>query len=258
MRKILASTKTTIKLSSFLMVSLLVLSSACKKSVDDSNNSTAFTCASCKTTADALAANNTISKGVYKGVVIGSTGIITIDILNSGTTIKATLVLDGQTVVLNSSSNWVAGQSFTASFTGTANSQTYSFNFSVTGTGATPIASGFSIPGHPNISFQLIKETSDNLIKCYEGTSEGIKDSGKAQAATLNIITSGKTNTWFALSRDNGSTSINTADGTISGTTLNCNCGPNTTIVGTVTADEIKGTYKGQDNHGTFMAKRTL
>lgn len=241
-----------------MMVSLLVLASACKKSDDDKNDSPPYTCASCKTTADALAANNTISKGVYKGVVIGSTGIISIDVLNSGTAIKATLILDGQTIILNSAANWVAGQTFSASFTGTANSQTYSFNFSVTNNGATPVASGFSIPGHPNISFQLIKETSDNLIKCYEGTTEGIKDSGQQQSSVLNIITSGKTNTWFALSKDNTSSQINPASGTISGTTLNCNCGPTTTIVGTITADEIKGTYKGADNHGTFQAKRTL
>jgi hypothetical protein len=241
-----------------LITCLLIGTLSCKKDKEQAAEETPYTCATCKTTADAKVENNVISKGVYKGVVIGSTGIITIDVLNGGTTILATLVLDGQTINMTSAATWAAGTALTANFTGTANSQNYSFAFTVQANGSSPTASSYSIPGHSTIAFQLIKETSDNLIKCYEGTTQGVKDSGASQASTLNIITSGKTNTWFALSRDNGSSSIGTAGGSISGNTITCDCGPTTSVVGTITADKITGTYKGSDNHGTFTAKRTL
>jgi hypothetical protein len=248
----------TLKQSIYYAFTLCILLSAvsCKK--DKQPEESAFTCATCKTAPDAKAENNTLSKGVYKGVVVGSTGTISIDVLNGGSTIAATLILDGQTISMTSTAVWASGTPLTANFTGTAGGQNYSFTFTVQANGTSPTTSSYTIPGHPTIAFTLIKETSDNLIKCYLGTSEGKKNSGALQSSVLNIITSGKTNTWLALSKDNASGSISLTDGTISGTTLNCNCGPTTTVIGTVTSDQIDGTYKGQDNQGTFIAKRTL
>ncbi|MGY3211744.1 hypothetical protein [Mucilaginibacter sp. HD30] len=248
----------TLKQSIYYAFTCCILLSAvsCKK--DKQSNEPTFTCANCKTAPDAKAENNVISKGVYKGVVVGSTGTISIDVLNGGSTIAATLVLDGQTINLSSTAVWASGTPLTAGFTGTAGGQNYSFTFTVQANGTNPSTSSYTIPGHPTISFQLIKETSDNLIKCYLGTTEGKKNSGVLQSSVLNIITSGKTNTWFGLSKDNASGSISTSDGTISGNTINCNCGPTTTVTGTITSDQIDGTYKGSDNQGTFTAKRTL
>lgn len=234
---------------------ILLSAVSCKK---DKQPEAAFTCATCKTTPDAKVENNALSKGVYKGVVVGSTGTISIDVLNGGSTIAATLILDGQTISMTSTAVWASGTPLNAAFTGTEGGQNYSFTFTVQANGSSPSTSSYTIPGHPNIAFTLIKETSDNLIKCYLGTTEGKKTSGALQSSVLNIITSGKTNTWFALSKDNGTGAITTVDGTISGNTLNCNCGPTTTVTGTVTSDQIDGTYKGSDNQGTFIAKRTL
>jgi hypothetical protein len=248
----------TLKQGIYYVFTFCTLLSAvsCKK--DKQPEEPAFTCTTCKTTPDAKAENNAISKGVYKGVVVGSTGTISIDVLNGGSTIAATLILDGQTINLTSTAVWASGTPLTAGFTGTAGGQNYSFTFTVQPNGTSPTTSSYTIPGHPNIAFTLIKETSDNLIKCYLGTTEGKKNSGALQSSVLNIITSGKTNTWFALSKDNATGAISTVDGTISGNTLNCNCGPTTTVIGTVTSDQINGTYKGSDNQGTFIAKRTL
>lgn len=248
----------TLKQSIYYAFTFCILLSAvsCKK--DSKPTEPAFTCTTCKATPDAKVENNVISKGVYKGVVVGSTGTISIDVLNGGSTITATLILDGQTINLTSTAVWTSGAPLTASFTGAAGGQNYSFAFTVQSNGTSPTTTSYTIPGHPTIAFTLIKETSDNLIKCYLGTTEGKKTSGALQSSVLNIITSGKTNTWLALSKDNASGSISLTDGTISGNTLNCNCGPNTTVIGTVTSDQIDGTYKGQDNQGTFIAKRTL
>ena len=247
----------TLKQSIYYVFTLCILLSAvsCKK---DKQSDPAFTCTTCKTAPDAKVENNAISKGVYKGVVVGSTGTISIDVLNGGSTIAATLILDGQTINLSSTAVWASGTPLTAGFTGTAGGQNYSFTFTVQANGTSPTTNSYTIPGHPTIAFTLIKETSDNLIKCYLGTTEGKKTSGTLQSSVLNIITSGETNTWFGLSKDNASGGISTVDGTISGSTLNCNCGPTTTVTGVVTADQIDGTYKGSDNQGTFIAKRTL
>lgn len=230
----------------------------CKK--DKPKEEPGFVCSSCKTVPDAKAENNASSKGVYKGIVVGSTGTILIDILNSGSVMKATMILDGITVNFTSSMAWVSGQPLATEFTGTANSQNYAFNFNTDAVGGNATTSSLSIPGHPVISFQLIKETSDNLVKCYEGSTEGKKDSGAAQAGSLNVVISSKTNTWTALSKDKlgSSGGVNFVAGTLNGNTLNCDCGPTTTVTGVLDNDEIRGTYKGSDNGGTWNAKRTL
>ena len=75
----------------------LLFFTACKKSDDAA--APAYTCATCHTTPDALAANDANSKGIYKGVVIGSSGTLTINIANGGTTITAIMVIDGITVI---------------------------------------------------------------------------------------------------------------------------------------------------------------
>ncbi|RYE19459.1 MAG: hypothetical protein EOP51_19825 [Sphingobacteriales bacterium] len=244
-----------LNISILLLLAVTLFTAGCKK---DKKIEPAYTCTTCKTTPDALAANNTVNKGIYKGVVVGSTGVITINVQNSGATTTSTLVLDGNTINLTSATPVVAGEAFEGEFTGTSGGQTFSFTFSVNANGSEPEASDYSIPGHPATAFLIIKETSDNLIKCYEGTTAGKKDNGQIQGSTINLITSGKTNTWFALSKDNGSAEISGALGTISGNTLTCDCGPQTTVTMILTDDALNGTYKGEDNAGTITAKRTL
>lgn len=240
----------------FLMFGLLLGAAGCEK--DEEEKVAAFTCTTCKNTPDAKAENNASSKGVYKGVVVGSSGIITFDLQNSGATVNASLTLDGQVILLTATNLPVAGQTFTGTFTGTFNAQSYSISFTVGATGANPTITAATIPGHATIKFQLYKETSDNLIQAFEGTTEGVKDSGAKQTGQLNLLASTKTSTWAALSTNSGSTGVNIVTGKISGSTFTCDCGATTTVVGTLAGDEITGTYKGSDNHGTWTAKRTL
>ncbi|MEI9954995.1 MAG: hypothetical protein WDM90_01450 [Ferruginibacter sp.] len=58
------------KLPVIFAILSITLFAGCKKS--DSTNSTSYTCTTCKTAPDAKAANDGSSKGIYKGVVIGS------------------------------------------------------------------------------------------------------------------------------------------------------------------------------------------
>jgi len=247
------------KLPAILFLLIMGISFAgCKK--DKKVDEPTFVCENCKMVPDARAEYNASSKGVYKGIVVGSTGTIVIDIMNSGTMMKATMVLDGVTVNFSCAGVWVSGQPIVADFTGTINSVIYSFRFRVDATGGNAATSSLTIPGHPVVSFQLIKETSDNLVKCYEGATEGRKNSGAAQAGSLNVVISTKTNTWTALSKDKLNTQggVNFVAGRITGNVLTCDCGPDTQVTGTMTEDEIKGTYKGSDNSGTWSARRTL
>ena len=102
---------------------------ACKKNNDTVNPPATYKCVSCKTMPDAVAANNNSSKGIYKGVVIGSSGTIMFDIANNGTAITAVMVIDGVTVNLTSAITWVAAQPYIANFTGTLNGAAVSINF---------------------------------------------------------------------------------------------------------------------------------
>ncbi len=228
---------------------------------DDDENSAnpAYTCTTCANTPEAKAEHDNSSKGIYKGVFIGSTGVVKFDIMNTGSTATATMKIDGQTINLTTTDTIItSGQPYSPTFTGTHNSQPVSVTFAVYADGSAPTVTAFNIPGHPVADFQLAKETSDNLIKCYEGSTSGQKDNGETESGTLNVVMNGNNNTWYAIQKPTNDNQINAISGTTSGNTLTCNCGPTTTVVGTINGDEISGTYQSSDNSGTWTAKRSL
>jgi hypothetical protein len=224
---------------------------SCKK--DSSPTTPPYTCATCKTTPDAVAVNDASSKGIYKGVVIGSTGTIMFNILNSGTTITAAMVLDGTTINLTSAVTWAAGQAYVAPFTGTYNGGNISITFSVSASGGTPVVTSSSIPGHPNTSFKVVKETSAALIECFEGTYH----TTLPEDGTFNLLLSRPLKLWSADARKNGTTTTNSEDGTISADNKLLESGGVT--VGTLSGDAIGGDSK--DSGGktvTITGKRTF
>lgn len=228
---------------------LLFMATGCRK--DSKKDS--FICETCSTGAQAIAANNASSKGIYKGVMIGSSGTIVFDIMNNGSTITATMVIDGTTVNLTSSISWQAGQAYVAPFTGTFNGVPVSINFSVSATGGDPVVTTSSIPGHPNASFTIFKETSASLIECFEGTYH----TTMPEDGTFNLILSRAARVWGAEARKNGATSSNGAGGTISSD--NKLMETNGVHMGTISGDEINGSF--QDGGGrtvTITGKRTL
>jgi hypothetical protein len=234
------------------IVTIATVAASCKKS-DSGSTTPTYTCATCKTTPDGIAANDASSKGVYKGVVIGSTGTIMFNILNGGTTITATMVLDGATINLTSAVTWVAGVSYVAPFTGTFSGGTITINFSVSASGGTPIITTSSIPGHPNSSFTVIKETSTSLIECYEGTYH----TTLPEDGTFNLLLSRSLKAWRADARKAGTTGTNSEDGTITSDNKLVESGGK--IVGTLSGDAISG--DSQDNNGktvSISAKRTF
>ena len=231
----------------------LLFFTACKKS--DDTAAPAYTCATCHTTPDALAANDASSKGIYKGVVIGSSGTLTINIANSGATITAIMVIDGITVNLTSAVAWVAGQPYVADFTGTMNGSAVVIHFSVGVNGNTPIATSTTIPGHTTASLNLIKETSTGLVECFEGTYY----STKPEDGVLNFILSITLSNWYGFARQNGANTSGTAgSGAISNNKL-IDPTQNNQSIGTIDGDNLNGNFvDGNGRTITIVCKRTL
>ena len=235
-------------LSSILM---LTLSISCKKS--NEKDKEPFVCTTCAKTPQALAANDASSKGVYKGVIVGSSGTIKFDIANSNTTIVAVMVLDGVSVNLSSNVTWVAGQAFTSAFTGTLSGAPVSVTFSVSTAGQSPTVTAYNIPGHPGASFDLVKETSTNLIECFEGTYS----TTKPEKGTFNLIVSRVMKAYGGSSRVDGSTTSNPFNGKLNANNQMLN--DDNKVVGTITGDEIQGTSQSSGGTSvTINARRTL
>lgn len=238
-----------------IILSLLpiLLFSACKKS--DSPAPAAYTCTTCKTTPDAIAANDASSKGIYKGVVIGSSGTIMFNIANTGTAINAVMVIDALTVNFTSGIAWVAGQPYIADFTGTMNGSAVTIRFSVGANGSSPAVTSTSIPGHTTASLNVIKETSTGLVEIFEGTYH----STKPEDGTLCFVLSRSLSTWSGFARPNGTNTSGTAgSGTISNNKL-IDPSQNNNSLGTLDGDNLNGTFIDNNNRTiTVVGKRTL
>jgi hypothetical protein len=232
-------------------VAILTITS-CKKK-DDNKTTPTYTCTTCVTKPDALAANDASSKGIYKGVVIGSSGTIKFDISNNNSTITATMVIDGTTVQLTSNVTWTNGQSYIAPFTGTLNGAAVTINFKVDANGGNPIVTSADIPGHPNATFDLVKETSNALIECFEGTYS----TTEPETGTFNILLSRTLGKWGGESRKTGSTTSNDASGTIDQNGVMKDDEGHT--IGTLSGDNISGSFQNEDNNTvTVSGHRTL
>ncbi len=184
--------------------------------------------------------------GIYKGVFVGSSGTVHIDINNNGTVV-ASLVIDGttftytttETVTLNSAIN---GLTFT--------NGSSSFDFSVDATGNSATISNIVISGHPNANIYIVKEFSDALVKCYTGSFSG-DDSG-----VFNLIVSdGEINGLAKSNSGNESINLqgleanNVITGSFSGGTFS----------GNVSGNNISGTWQNiSSESGNWSGTRKL
>lgn len=220
---------------------------------DSEKEGEAYVCDTCPQSPDALAVNDNSVKGVYKGIFIGSTGTVHINIQNGSNTITATLVIDGDTIVLTSNVEVVEGQTLVAPFTGMYNGSPVSVTLSIGSGGGNPTMVSSDIPGHPNAVFELYKETSTSMIEAFEGTYSTTND----QQGTFNIILSRSLGLWGGIARENGEAETSHVDGTVDadGTITE----ENGTEMGDIDGDQLSGTF--QDGNGatvTITGYRTL
>ena len=243
-------------LLSIALVSLVF--AGCKKD-DDPVDTPSYKCTTCKSTPDALAANNASSAGIYKGIFIGSTGTIMFNIANGGTAVNASMVINGVAVNLTSSVIWVSGQPYAAPFTGTFNGAPITVNFAVGLSGGTPTVTSSNIPGHPNASFTVVKETSTDLVEAFEGSyTTTLPENG-----TFNMLVFRSLNKFGGKARKMGGAPGDDSNfnGTLTGDKLYMPVSSPTNIVhvGTFNVDQLNGSF--QDSNGrtiTITGRRTL
>ncbi|MBS1623139.1 MAG: hypothetical protein JSS76_14525 [Bacteroidetes bacterium] len=238
--------------SALFFLLLLAGLSACKKS-----SSSDYKCANCATSPTADAAYDHSSKGIYKGTIVGSTGTVNIEIENTGSILTAAIRLDDQWINMGTTTQWVAGQPFTATFSGVYGSQTATITFTVEADGSHPQVTYINIPGHTGATIVVYKELSSSQIKCYEGTYSG------QSAGVFNMVVNTGADTWMAVVKGNNDNSCTLVSGTISGTSLTCsNCIGGTagsSVSGTLSGDNMTGSWSdGQGGSGSWTSHRTM
>lgn len=240
-----------------LTLTLLLIATlfSCKKDDNNTTNNnnttptpTPYVCPTCVTTPEAKAEHDASSGGVYKGVIVGSTGTIALYLYNSGTEVKALVSFDGKsaTFTTQSLSSWSPGQPITnALFTGVIDGVNMSAYFSVDANGQNPKVQ-MTIPGH-TVNVAVYKETSTALVKNYEGTYTG------DDAGTFNMTLHGNE---FSIVVSSGGIMVdqlkNGAIDHVSNTGVE--------VKGTFNGDDVSGTWKDltDNEQGTWTGKRTL
>lgn len=249
-----------LQLSALLLLLVVLITVGCKKKEETPATPTpvtpSYTCATCVTTPDAKAAYDNDSRGIYKGIIVGSSGTIKFDLANGDTTLKAYMTIDGISATLTATVAWVAGASYVSPFTGTIGGNPVSITFSVDANGGNPVVTSMSIPGHPDATLTIAKETSTNLIKCFEGTA---KNNISGKTSTFDLILSTSLKKWQARVKETGSTSSSKVDGTFDNNTLSFDNG-DASGSATLSGDNIiNGTWNNDvPENGTWEAKRTM
>lgn len=229
----------------------MALFGSCSKD-DATPTPTAYNCVACHDTPDALAANDASTKGIYKGIMVGSTGTISINIQNGSNTITATMEIDGVSVALTSNIAVVDGQPYVAPFTGTYQGSPVSITFSVGLSGSSPTMVSSDIPGHPDAVFTLYKETSTSLIEAFQGTYSKVGETG-----TFNIVLSRGLGKWGGVAKANGDTEIDTVEGIVNAS--NQIVADNGIVMATISGDALGGSFTDNNNTTiTLAGQRTL
>ena len=185
--------------------------------------------------------------GIYKGVIIGSTGIITINIKNDGN-LTATLVIDGVTSVFTSNGNVALGEAIN-NLTFTSGDK--SFTISVTANGGDISVLSSNIPGHLDATFNVIKEYSEDLVTCYQGTYTGATDNG-----VFNLIFID--NELYGLSKSNSAESETNFLSGFLNTNVISGSFDTGTFTGNLSGNSVSGTWSVEETTGTWTGTRTL
>ena len=244
------------KLLSICLFSAVLIITACSKSNDNTTNSSS----GFSNTPLAKAAYDNNNFGIYKGVFVGSTGNAEINV-NNDNTLKAVLKINGTTSTYTSAQTVTQNQASTINFASGSNS----FTFSTSATGASPLISNINIAGHAYSGMSVLKEKSDSLVKCYEGTFTSSGSGGTFNLEIKNNIMNGLYNEIGATippPRIYGTVNNNQLSGTAptDPQIFLPQCGyAGTTITGTISADgeKINGTYSNCYGSGTWTGVRT-
>ena len=202
-----------------------------------------------RTKAEAKAIHDNKSGGIYKGVLIGSSGIVRI-VLQDGL-MQVIMTVDGVTRTLSTTalSTWTSGQLIQNV---TFDNGNWSASFSVAADGSNPQLIP-NIPGHLNMIIAVVKESSAHLIKLYEGSFSGPG------------ITSPQ-NRWNFISNDSlvygirsdGSGGVEDVNGTQTGNAVSGDAGSGVSFSGTFFGKNVTGIWQDNSDNGTWVGVRKL
>jgi hypothetical protein len=221
---------------------------------------TSFGCGSSTTTPASpapKAANDTSYKGVYKGVLSGSTGHFYIDAYNTDAT-KVTLsfTFDGVSLTLDGTQT-TDGGNYLYTFSGSG----YEMIFEVTSTGEV-VSATFTYTGHTGtITVDADKATSATDVSVWEGT-----ETGSCGTGVWNIIVKGSAIAGMHVqttSSCGGEGQSDAVTGTLTGTSIVCHggTGGKVTATGTMSGSSVSGTWSGggdAGDSGTWSGTKTL
>jgi VCBS repeat-containing protein len=232
-----------------LILSLVAGFLACNKNDDKNPKEDPYQCTTCIQSPEAKAEYDVSSAGVYKGILVGSTGTIALYLYNTGTEVKALVSFDGKSGTLTCATlgSWIPGQAISnALFTGTIDNEQVSATFSVDANGQNPQVT-VQIPGH-DVHVAVYKETSSALIRSFEGTYSG------DNSGIFNMVFTGDD---FTLISDGDGDPVS---GTVVNGTIHLEFN-GTTVDGAMEgSDAISGTWVDSNSgkSGTWSAQRTL
>ena len=246
---------------------LAVILFACSKSKTENNT----TNNELPTSSETKPQFDNTSFGVYKGVIVGSSGYIIFRIYNGDNIVKGYLNIDNKKDTLTTTAAITAGQPLNnVLFTGKISSMKVSANAD----GSNASLSNIQINGHNNVTGFIIHETSTKQVLCYEGTFEG-RSTGIINATRLsNGDTTYFLSKVYQVSNVNGSlvnvndTSLyrgygwNYTDSTKGYMWINYNQQPHFNIMGKYNykndgTSTFNGTWKGDYGNGQFNMNRT-
>jgi hypothetical protein len=150
----------------FLASALTVIFFSCSKSDTEDNNSNV----GLPTSPETKQQYDNTTFGVYKGVIIGSSGHIIFRINNGDNIVKGYLSIDNQKDTLTTTETITLGQPLiNVLFTGKISSMKISANAD----GSNASLSNIQINGHNNVTGFILHETSTKQVLCYEGNFTG-------------------------------------------------------------------------------------
>ena len=212
-------------------------------------------CSNCDQSTDSKLSNESIAKtaynnsnfGIYKGILVGSSGIAMININNNETT-NAILTIDGIRHEFRAIEHVTEHQSTPIRFANNDNS----FDFMVGKNGEKPTILNCNFKNYPHVKIQVAKEQSSSPIKCYQGRYTGddagifnyyIDEKGGIYGMTKSKYNDDILPLNGSLNSQNSITGTIIADGQFEGT-ISSNC--------------YQGSWqKSQENSGIWYANRT-
>ena len=237
------------KLTFLLLASILVMTSF---SCGGSGSGTTDTSPAPK------AANDSSYKGVYKGVLSGSTGHFYIDAYNTdATTVTLAFTFDGVSKTIEGTQT-MDGSDYVYTFSNGG----YTMTFEVTPTGDV-VSASFIYTGHTgNIAVDVDKATSITDVAVWEGTNTGTCGSC-SENGVWNMIVKGSTivGTHAGISTGNmcGNTlEIEGITGSLTGTSVVFHAA-DATATATISGASMSGTWgNGGSCSGTLSGTKTL